>query len=262
MYYRLDQYPIAETYRAISDVENPLLDKLEFAFNEISHSENPEWPIELCLNSLILPYKHLSLDKEYDIFCYVAKEYHGSLGTVAAIKRGDIHNAKCKNKYFLPIIELPQNAIDPMEAIFCDGTPEGYLEVVLFAKLIFGFPMSFNIYSDQTSILFSRPDSLIDEWDLLIDVNDWVPKVKDSLLYLYMYEYEHGMEASNGRSRISLRCYSFTDALWLRHAITEKSRYPSQLLDKNRYQNGKHCCAFNITSIDIAEQQDRRKNGS
>ena len=157
---------------------------------------------------------------------------------------------------------MPQNATDPMEAIFCDGTPEGYLEVVLFAKLIFGFPMSFNIYSDQTSILFSRPDSLTDEWDLLIDVNDWVPKVKDSLLYLYMYEYEHGMEASNGRSRISLRCYSFTDALWLRHAITEKSRYPSQLLDKNRYQNGKHCCAFNITSIDIAEQQDRRKNGS
>ena len=260
MYYSLDKYPIDEILSKIARIETRYRDQLTsiYMYKRKSHlKDETAWPIELCLNDFIAPFQHLTADENYDIFCYVAHEFHGSVGSVAAIQHGESHSAKCESLAPFPDIILPEASVDPMEVIYCDGTPEGYLEAALCEKMLQGFPLILNIYSDYNSILFDRPKSLDQTWDMLLHVDNWCPQVKGSSLYFYMFEFEHGMEASNGRSRISLRCYSFSDQLDLRRAFGMSSTYPKQLPSKNRYQ-GKHFCVSHKTSINIAEERNRR----
>lgn len=251
MYYYLDKYPIDEISAEIERIQKKAWDREIPAGKERIRED---WPIEVCLNDFIRPFQHLKRDENYDIFCYIAREFHGSFGSVAAIRSGEPSAAKCDVKLSFPYITLPENAVDPMEVVYCDGTPEGYLEAVLYRKMIFGFPRIYNAHSDNDFILFERPNSLNSGWDMLLNVDNWCPKVKKSSLYLYMYEYEHGFEASDGKSRISLRCYNFSDRLDMKRAMGMSSGYPNKLCGANRFHEGKHCCVFSVTSINIAAE--------
>lgn len=247
MYYSLKNYPIEKISAEVDQMQESVWDQIESLKGKIGP------PLEYNITSFITPFRHLQLDPDYEFFCYIDYEYHGSFGYTAAIKRGEPHQAGYKERIIFPEIILPEKAVDPMEVVYCDGSPEGFLEAVLLKKMLNGLPRKRNIYSDGTSVLFTKPESLNEDWDILIPVTEWYPKFKDSILYFYMYKYENGMESSDGRDRISLQSCFFSDHLDMSRYFGLKSKYPHQLSGRGRYHKGKHCCVFKSVSIQIAE---------
>ena len=250
MYTSLEHYPIHETLAASSKI----LANLRHQLKQLLPSRTKR--ATLCLDDFITPFHHLRQDERYHIYGYILKEIHGTYGSVAAIEKDMPHSADVTSSFPIATLDLHPHAIDPMEIIYCDGSPEGYLEAILYQKLLTTFPQTFNVYSDANTILFEAPNGLYrkNKWDMLISVDQWAPKCKDNTIYLYMYELEDGFEASNGLSRISLRSYAFSDNLdFIYYTATTPKQYPAHLDGRSRYGKGKHCCVFGSQQIVIGE---------
>lgn len=91
-------------------------------------------------------FPHLELDENYQLICYLASEYHGIWGRIAAVHRDnsktptiDSENLWAKLCHGIDF-DLPEEAAPPMEAIYHDGTPEGYFEALLCELFLFALP--------------------------------------------------------------------------------------------------------------------------
>ena len=253
----LRDYPIDDTERIISQVRSRAANRLSGELDARRADENLLWPIELDLNDFVLPFDHLKQDPDYDALCYCAHDIHGSVGRVAAVRHGETHEAPCRSRDCSSSIHLPKAAIDPMEIIYCDGSPDGYLEAVLYYELLYQFPLVFNNYCRQDTILFQKPDAFNESWDPLFEISDWAPKFRGSSLYLYRYDFGGGTAAANRRERIFLCSYDFPqDLFWHQMFGFASSIYQTTLADGNRYTAGRCCCVFSSSAIEIAVQPE------
>lgn len=226
----------------------------------ISEKKVTAFPV---IDSLNL-FSHLTLDKQYELWCYVTKEYHGIWGRVAAVPTESDQELAVKTDLFgYPGLTLPNSAVPPMEALYHDGTAEGYFESVLCTQLFRAIPYVTYERDCYDHIRTEPPTDLAEQWNLHINLPDWTPKVflkdKYCTVVACKYEHENGIGGSSGKSRIKLSEYSFWNKLSFHHCLMHMKKsgnniYPSHIDNDDRYSDGRHCCVAKEMSILIAEQ--------
>lgn len=249
MYYALDRYPIEELTAALASLTAHVWEKAR---------DRAGGPQVLCVSGFLAPFRHLTLAEGFQLYAYRTRGYHGFHGDTAAIENGEPFGARLGGLDGLPTIQLPENAIDPLEVVHCDGTPEGYLEAVLFRELLWTLPRLGGGRALNSQVLFRPPERSTGSWDWLFQVDSWCPKVKGQVVYCYVYEQEDWQSPFFGQDRISLQACSFPDRLDMARALGMPSSYPRQLPGAGRDQKGRHCCVFARSSICIAQAPDPR----
>ena len=139
--YYLDSYPLKEHYSACKKY----LQQLDW--NTKSKEIESKGVIHFDVSDVISLFPHLELDENYELICYLSSEYHGIWGNIAAIELGADKTPIIYSKnHFLSQFsmgthfELPKSAVQPLEAIYNDGTPEGYFEAVLCSLFLEAIP--------------------------------------------------------------------------------------------------------------------------
>lgn len=189
-------------------------------------------------------FKHLQIDENYKIIvCYEALDVIIA-GKVFAVEKGN-------EVYGAGVNDRPGGFIhgqySPLEVIFCDNTPEGYLEVAIFnstmEELSCGHenPVKNFVCFDET--IRKNPNPFI------IKPDNWLPKYYvDSFGYkkLLTCEYDY----LNG---ISLCEYIF--AYGTRVEVMNYNRmYKSHVHEFNRrFSANKECCIFDKRQITIRD---------
>ncbi len=90
------------------------------------------------VSDIITLFPHLTLDENYDLWCYIAKDNYdgGRMGRAVAVPVGGNLVASAEPVFLSTALTLPVEAAPPMEAVYHDGTPEGYLEAILCTYLL------------------------------------------------------------------------------------------------------------------------------
>ena len=215
------------------------------------------------VSDVISMFSHLELDENYRLICFIARGYHGSYGKVAAINNGaDISTWKRSNSIKTMNFELPECAAPPLEAIYCDGSAEGYLEAVLCENFIHCIPYAHSIYRGKKFILDKAPNDLDERWDSFVGtLDEWNPRCVNRALIAYVRSVEEGFGASDGMDRIYLTQYNFVDHLGFYHAMTSngtRSSYKHRIEDYNRYNKNRRCCVHSENEVLVAREKKNR----
>ncbi|MGI6029152.1 MAG: hypothetical protein ACOX81_07060 [Candidatus Heteroscillospira sp.] len=215
------------------------------------------------------PFQHLSLDDNYRLYCYVTQEYHGLWGRVAAVRQGASLEPILKGGVFGDTqFEIPDGGVYPSEAIYNDGSPEGYLDAALALEFLSAIPYATFERKNWDNCISGKPKKLDTDWLTIVDLPDWSPRLvyngkNTPVLYACWRRPENGSGSSDGLDKIYLRTHSFYRGTkeyyrfqYLRQRSTAQPRsmYRTMLDDDSRYSKTKHCCVSSETSILIAEQ--------
>ena len=174
---------------SIDYIRTRCLDVINNQYKTVSQqAKKREWPISVLVPDLTELFPHLYLDEDYELFGYYAREYHGLFGEIAAVKKGNDHTASVED-FAIPIIDLPEEAVDPMEVIYCDGTGEGYFEAILLKSLISGLER-LREYSPYGRELVSFREMDLSRWETIAEVSDWSIRFELSKKSCSMYLFE------------------------------------------------------------------------
>lgn len=251
----LREYPIRQRTNDCWDYMRNQIDWARIS-KEVHQKHVTYFDVSDCIS--IFP--HLTLDPGYDLLCYVSHEYHGIWGRVAAVKKGAEREpilGRIKT-LFGPEFKLPETAAPPLEAIYTDGTYEGYFDALVFDQLLNAIPYTRFERHQWDYFQFAPPEDILTEWDRYIDITDWSPRIisfsKDSCeLLVYRMEFESGIGSSDGRSRIYLTQYHFKSRLRFYHGLQEMAghdkMYPARIDDDSRYTEDRRCCVTSSQSV-------------
>lgn len=219
-------------------------------------------------------FPHLILDENYRLICYLTSGYHGTSGTVRALHNGVSSDpvveslfSDARMDYFVgKKLTPPSKSAPPMEAIYGDGTPEGYFEALLCSEFLCALPGTGSVYQHWMPFLIAPPIDYLSSWDTYLDVTDWRPRIllsKDWSLTLLAFSrhIENGLEGSDGQDTILLTQYSFERNLkWyhLKQLKLNSACHEEQIEDDSRYSNDRRCCVFNESSILVAREKEGR----
>lgn len=266
----LDQYPFDKCDNACFLYGNSI------AWNTINEEIKRNMSASFDVSDCIDLFEHLQLDENYVLVCYVAEEFHGRWGRVAAIPKNKQETAKQEMEKTITggyRLILPEVAAPPMEAIYNDGTPEGYLEAILCKQFLSDLPYHHNLYNFPNRILICQPKDLVKKWNIAIDIPDWRPRMvydedKGSLhdgreactIIAFSRKYTAPIEASDGKDTIMLNEYIFPKTLWFyRHLKLLKKdltdMYRAEVEGNARYKEGKCCCVPEHSVIQIAKEK-------
>ena len=257
--YYLDQYPFDETAEKCKNYIH------SFDWREISDDIKEKKVIYFDVSDCIGIFEHLQLDDNYQLLCYVSREYHGMLGETAALEKGQNIKAKYKGLGIGFNVKLPQTAADPMEVVYHDGTPEGYLEAVLFSEFMYLIPNSHFQHHRKAPVITSLPKDTLDMWDIFVDVSDVRPKIfiegDNASLYIFRRKHAGIFAPTDSRDEIILSQYNFDKYGFTCHFNNYKKisfkEHPSNSLRKN-YCDTKRCCLFADVEMKIAKQKKIR----
>lgn len=258
----LDDYPIAlRTDACWAYMHNAI----EWAL--IAENVREQHVTSFDVSDCISIFPRLSLDQSYSLICFVSREYHGIWGRVAAVKKDAAREPiiiKAKG-LFGPEFKLPDTATPPMEAVYNDGTPEGYFDALIFEQLLHTIPYVKYERKPWNNYQFGPPDDFNRLWDKYVEITDWVPRViehgeKRCTILAYRLVFENGLGSSDGRSKLYLTEHSFQDGLKFYHWGQERNgkqdtMYPARIDDDSRYTLEKRCCVSTATSILVARQK-------
>lgn len=262
--YFLDHYPLKECYATCGEYLRHHID-----WDAKSKEIREKGAIYFDVSDVISLFPHLDLDENYQLICYLSSEYHGLWGRVAAIEVGadktPVFNPKDEwlsklfhGKHF----ELPENAAPPMEAIYNDGSPEGYFEAILCKHFLAAIPYARYEKECWDFILAEPPIDLNKAWDLRVDIPDWRPRAiansRPNTIIAFHVEIENGLGSSSGRDRIYLTEYYFQEKLGFYHSFAAKndrSMYHGQIDNDKRYTEKRHCCVSSESSVLIAQEK-------
>lgn len=235
------------------------------------HGKDATW---FDISHIMRLFPHLTLDDNYRLMCYLTSGFHGITGTIRALRKGIPSEPTVESIFSDPRVDFflgkeltpPKESAKPMEAIYNDGTPEGYFEALLCSEFLRTLPGTESLFHNWMPILNQPPADYPSAWDTYLDVTDWRPRILLSedwspTLLAYSRYIENGTEGSDGRDIIHLTQYSFERNLWHYHYKQIKMNLAcpeGQIEDNSRYKDGRCCCVFNESSIMIA----REKNGS
>lgn len=259
----LDTYPLAAHYTACRRYLREHMD-----WSDISRRIGQESVIALDVSDALSCFSHLVLDEHYKLLCYLAREYHGIWGRVAAVRdsvpRDPVireEDAWLSTLFCGQHFELPEAAAPPMEAIYHDGSPEGYLEAVLCESFLAALPYQ-QYEQDNWHIVETAPPADLDErWDVRLRLPDWRPRTVGNTLLLCRRVVENGLGSSSGRDRIYLTQYSFQPSLAMYHHVRPRDRhsvYRGQIDDDKRYGERRRCCVAASSAILLAEESAYR----
>ena len=261
----LSQYKLDEHYLKCNKYLNNSIN-----WNSISKEIQKNGPTYIDVSSVISLFPHLELDENYKLFCYLSLEYHGIYGRVAAVKNGedtkpivDLEKRSLKaskGKRF----ELPEGAVPPMEAIYHNGTNEGYFEAVLCSIFLDAIPYTHFEQNHWNVIMNEPPSNIKDRWDTSVDISDWAPRVVDNTVIAFVQKIENGIGGSDGRDRIYLTQFYFQKRLGFYHAFKADnihSMYKNQIDDDKRYNDERHCCVFTSSSVLITREKAQGNYG-
>ena len=263
--YYLDHYPLEQHY---ADCEKYLYHQIDWDAKTKEIDE--KGVIYFNISDVISLFPHLELDENYELICYLSSEYHGIFGNIAAIELGadktpvidtkyDWLSQLTKGTYF----ELPETAVFPMEAIYNDGTPEGYFEAVLCELFLSAIPYTYFEQEHWNIIMPSSPTNLDDGWNSLVNILDWRPRAiansRPNTILVFQRKIENGFGSSSGRDRIYLTQYLTQKNLKHYHQYPPKSthlkRYRGQIDNDKRYTETRHCCISLKSSVLIAKEK-------
>ena len=212
------------------------------------------------ISDVIALFTHLELDENYQIYCYIGTAYHGTYGTVAAIKKGCLIAAEGIRKGHWGSLDciLPESAFPVMEAIYHDGTKAGYMEAVLFSLFVHAIPYTRHEQEHWDRIADKPPQDLEENWNTWYSFGDWSPRYKDQECILFQRKFENGIGASDGKDRIYATQYLFkkrTPSPWAFIKVKEKP--DKHIEDNERYTGSRRPCVFTTQSILVAEMKER-----
>ena len=216
------------------------------------------------ISDVIRLFSHLELDENYKLICYLSCEYHGIWGRIAAIKNGDnlepVFDFKTKQAslFFMgKDFKLPESATPPMEALYHDGTDDGYFEAILCSLLLKAIPYLHFENRNSEIIINDPPSDLAERWNPIVDIEDWTPRRIGNSMIAFKRKIEDGFGSSNGKDRIYLTQFYFEKHLGFYHACKANGRpsmYRAQIDDDKRYNSKRHCCVFTESSVLVAEE--------
>ncbi len=255
----LNDYPLEEYYILCEQYL-----KTRINWDAISEEIKQNGVSYFSMSDIVRLFPRLALDENYELICYLGKEYHGVWGRIAAIKQGDnlepVFNAETETLSFLFMgkdFKLPECAVSPMEAIYHDGTDEGYFEAVLCSLLFDAIPYLHFENRNLEIIMDSAPPEFNEKWNIIVNTEDWTPRYINNSIFALVRKTEDGFGSSDGKDRIYLTQFNFQRNLGFYHAfITKKhhSMYRNQINDDKRYNKNRHCCVFTKSSVLIAEE--------
>lgn len=259
--YNLSQYPLENHYRVCRQYINRSMD-----WNKISDSIRKKGTIGVDVSDAISFFSHLELDSEYRLVCYMTSEYHGILGRVTALKKTDDWQPKCDTHqefhphHFGNKLKLPECAVPPMEAIYNDGTAEGYFEAVLCLLFLKALPYA-RFEQDHWSLIMNTiPNNYEENWDCQVALADWRPRYTKHTITALSRRVENGIGASDGKDRIYLTqfnfCTSVNDHLLRTVVRTQRPIDTNHITDSNRYGETRKCCVFTQSSVLVAVQKE------
>lgn len=257
--YDLSQYPLDEHY----EVCRKYMSRLDW--NEISENIAKKGTIGVDVSDVISLFLHLELDPDYRLICYMTSEYHGVFGRVAAIKKSDDWQPKCdigidfKPRNFGNQLALPECALPPMEAIFNDGSGEGYFEAVLLSLFLQALPYTRFAQDHWPIIMKTTPDNYEENWDHMVALLRWSPMCANSTITALSRKVENGIGASDGKDRIYLIqfnfCRSVNDYLLRTVLKTQLPIDTNHITNSNRYSETRKCCVFTSSSVLVAVEK-------
>ncbi len=207
-------------------------------------------------------FSHLEIDEEHALLCYVSKEYHGLYGTVAAIK-GDEYAGAYIDPAFVGrffSMKLPEKAVNPMEIVYNDGTPEGYMEAVLFSEFITNLPRSARMQR-RRKVIASYPDDIMYRWDVYVSVLDLHPKIifqgDKKSVYIFYREFAGVVLPTDSRDEIILAKYNFDKYghIYRFDMASKKGIFKTHAQVKGKYSENRNCSLFASTEICIVKQK-------
>ena len=265
----LDGYPLEEHYAICQRFLRENMD-----WSSISESIRQNGVITFDISAVLSCFPRLELDENYKLICYLAREYHGIWGRIAAVKDGDPSDPIIEPKdawlsklFHGQHFELPETAVPPMEAIYNDGSHEGYFEALLCDLFIAAIPYTRFERDNWHIVMAAQPPDLESNWDVRLDFPDWRPRAigdkHPDTIILCRRVVENGFGSSSGRDRIYLTQYNFQDSLKMYHAFggkNKQSMFHGQINDDNRYNEKRKCCVSSPSAILIAEEKEYRVN--
>ncbi len=226
---------------------NPIFIKL---MREIHSSANADkhYSGKVEITEILKPFNHITLDEKYKIIAYSSYEIHGPFGKAVAIEKNretpDVYleHEHCLFQRIIPDVCYP---ID--EVIFCDGTPEGFFEVVLLKDIIWKlFKGCAKVYLND--YIFSLDD--LSKKQLFfkpLEVSPKCYKNYNGITKLLLLEKRHD-------GGIDLCEYSFSNMIpkfWQ----TDKD-YSHIEFEKGHFSDDKYCCYFSSKRICICEGEE------
>lgn len=238
-----------------------------FDWDAISQSTRQNGAAVFEVSSSLDLFPHLQLDENYQLFCYVGYEYHGLWGRVAAIQKGSATEPTVDPEKDLLFhghrFELPETTVPPMEAIYHDGTPKGYLEALLLEEMLSAIPYTRWEQEMWDECMIRHPKDYPEAWDVDVDLPDWSPRLKydpDGFVTLTVCwrHFENGLGASDGLDRVRITQHSFHSTLSSLRLCSSDRRdmYKTHIEGNSRYTAGRHCCVNSKSSILLAIQKD------
>ncbi len=257
----LNQYPLEKHYK---DCEKYL--NCSINWDTVSENIRKERTIYIDVSDVISLFPHLELDENYKLLCYLSSEYHGIWGRIAAIKNGDTREplydeeAKLGTLILGGDFKLPKSASPPMEAIYHDGTSEGYFEAVLCTLFLQAIPYRYYEQEHWNIIMTEPPSDLTEKWHTVVDITDWTPRIVGNKIIAFVRDIENGCGSSDGCDHIYLTQFSFERYLGHYHVFKENkthSMYKNQINDDRRYNDKRHCCVCSGNPVLIAKEKSR-----
>lgn len=251
----LDQYPVGE----ITTCCAKYMYSLDWNAIEIDVQENLISYFDI--SDSIDMFSHLQLDEEYDLYCYITREYHGLWGRVAAVKKGTQIEPTNVNKGCFSLwgssFELPESSAPPMEAIYNDGAPEGYFEAIIAEEFFRGLPYACFERKNWDNCITEHPKDYGQNWCVNVEIPDWRPRLcfndRDGFyMYSFWRKFENGCGSSDGKDEIYLRKHWFLSKCRKKR---ESGIYKSHIENNDRFSFSKRCCENNLKEILIAKQK-------
>lgn len=197
------------------------------------------------ITEILKPFTHITLDEKYKIIAYSSYEIHGVYGKAVAVEKDReapdvfLKHEHCLFQRIIPDVCYPVN-----EVIFCDGTPEGFFEVILLNDVIWKLFKGYaEVYLDN--YIFSLED--LSKKELLSKPTQVSPKYYkncDGISKLLL------LEKSNDGG-IDLCEYSFSN--FLPKFLQQDEDYSHIEFEKGRFSDDKCCCCFSSKRICICE---------
>ena len=254
----LSQYPLDKQYKACRQYI------CSMDWDKISDDVRSKGTVGVDVSDSIRSFSHLELDSQYRLVCYMTKEYHGIFGRVKAVKKTDDWNPPCgsgqedTSHNFKNMLRLPECVFPPMEAIYNDGTGEGYFEAVLFSLFIQAIPYTCFQYNHWPHILNTMPEEYAEKWECQVELTDWSPRHFKRTITALCREFEYGFGASDGRDRIYLTQFDFCSSAneyLLMNALKHHSTDSNHITGSKRYDETKNCCVFTQSSVLVAREK-------
>ena len=234
-------YDIKKLEKELNPIYVELMEKVQ-----LSATADKYYSGKVEITEILKPFTHLTLDAKYKIIAYSSSEIHGVYGKAVAIEKDrEIPDVLLEHpELYIPKRTTPEDCYPVDEVIFCDGTPEGFFEVILLNDVIW------KLFKGYAKVYLN---DYIFSWKGLKRKGFLFKPLEVSPKY---YNDHNGtsklllLEKSNDGG-IDLCEYSFSN--WFPRFWQRDKDYSHIEFENGRFSDDKWCCYFSSKRICVCE---------